>query len=72
MTNSGVYNNIDEPVAEAQNSETDDTAVTESGKIDGGNSNEIFSDSAPGVESSAADNDSDDGKEGGGKKITNN
>lgn len=68
MVNSGGYNNVDEAVAEAQNVETDDTAVTESGEIStGANSNEIFSDSAAGEANSAAESDEDGGREGDGK-----
>lgn len=63
MTNSGGYNNIEEVVKEAQDDINNETAVTESGVISrGANSNEIFSDSAPGEASSAAGSDAGDGE----------
>ena len=65
MTNSGGYNVADNTVAEDEDNSEEQTAVTESGEIStGANSNEIFSDSAPGEANSAAgnaDKDEDDG-----------
>lgn len=64
MTNSGGYHNIEEEVKEAQDDINNETAVTESGVIStGANTDEIFSDSAPGEASSAAGKDADEGED---------
>jgi hypothetical protein len=71
MTNSGGYNNADNKALEEDvkdgDGENKAAVVTESGEIStGANSNDIFSDSAPGDENSAAKNsDADTGTSSG-------
>lgn len=67
MTNSGGYTNADNK-AEEDTNDPEGTEMTEDGEIStGANSNDIFSDSAPGEENSAAkDADADTSTNGDG------